>query len=266
MIDPVYFPHLEIQIAEHCNLNCASCTHFSPLAEPSFIDEDSFYSQLKQANRIFEGKCKSLKIMGGEPLLHPSVAKLLLLARDAMPKVKIMVQTNGILLTQMPDEFWTVCHDKDILIRVTRYPVNLEIEIIKALARKFDVNLKFHPEGTVVKSFNLYPINIAGTGDTDKNFADCRMKHRYVLIKDNKLFPCPIAGNAEHFNAAFGTALDCSEKNYVWLDQINSFADFSAFAEKSIAFCKHCQPSEYRRDIGWSHSRKNIREWTGNDD
>ena len=165
MIDSTYYPHLEIQIAEHCNLNCASCTHFSPLAEQSYIDADSFSNQLKKANSIFNGHCKSLKIMGGEPLLHPSIDQLLYLARQAMPETKITVQTNGILLSKMPSEFWIACNKNEILIRVTRYPVKLDIPAIEALAELYNTNLKFHPSDSIVKSFNLYPIDVNGAGN-----------------------------------------------------------------------------------------------------
>ena len=153
-----FIPHLEIQVAEHCNLNCASCTHFSPLAKESYIAKEDFSSQLKRANLIFNGHCKSLKIMGGEPLLHPEIAELQCLARKAMPEIKITLQTNGILLTGMSEEFWNSCRNNDIFVRVTRYPIKLNEDEIKRLAQQYNVNLKFHPEETI-KSFNLYPLS-----------------------------------------------------------------------------------------------------------
>ena len=262
MMNSEYYPHLEIQIAEHCNLNCASCTHFSPLAEPSFLSPADFRDQLRKADRIFRGRCKSLKIMGGEPLLHPEIDELLSLAREAMPSTKITVQTNGILLTKMTENFWRACRENGILIRVTRYPVKLDLPAISALAEKFQADLKFHPSDSEVKSFNLYPIDIHGTGREEENYCSCRMKRRYILIKNGKLFPCPIAGNAEHFNRAFGTELDCGGGNCADLDEIHSFGELEAFAEHAILFCRYCRPAEYRRDIGWAHSQKNITEWT----
>lgn len=32
----------EVQLAEHCNLNCAYCDHFSPIVQPEFLDTESF--------------------------------------------------------------------------------------------------------------------------------------------------------------------------------------------------------------------------------
>ena len=261
MIVTDFTPHLEIQVAEHCNLNCASCTHFSPLAKESYLSKEEFSSQLQKANQIFNGHCKSLKIMGGEPLLHPEIGELQRLARVAMPEIKITPQTNGILLTRMSEDFWNSCRDNDILVRVTRYPVKLNVDEIKRLAEQYKVNLKFHPE-EAIKSFNLYPLNIECQNDPADNLAHCKMKLRYVLIKNGRLFPCPIAGNAEHFNSPFNYNLGCCEQDSISLDDVHSFEDYARFAHQPLAFCKHCLPTQYRRDIGWTRSKRDISEWT----
>lgn len=257
-----YCPHLEIQVAEHCNLNCASCTHFSPLAEASFISSSEFYDELKKANAVFRNYAKSLKIMGGEPLLHPRLEELLPLARQAMPDMKITLQTNGILLPHMSEAFWAACHDADVQVRITRYPVSLDTAAIDAAAKAFGTSVKYHPADGVVKSFNRYPLNSHGTGDPEINFNHCRMKGRYVLIKEDCLFPCPISGNCEHFNRAFGQSLARSNADCLHLDAVNSFEDFAAFALKCTPFCRYCQPEKHERDIGWSVSRRVPEEWT----
>jgi len=33
---------LEMHIVDHCNLNCAGCNHFCPLAEPFYISLKEF--------------------------------------------------------------------------------------------------------------------------------------------------------------------------------------------------------------------------------
>ena len=35
-------PTLDVDIVSHCNLNCVSCCHFSPLAEPHFLSLDEW--------------------------------------------------------------------------------------------------------------------------------------------------------------------------------------------------------------------------------
>lgn len=257
-----FFPHLEIQVVEHCNLNCASCTHFSPLAEPSFMDKQDFYDQLCKAGKIFCGHCKSLKIMGGEPMLHPEIGALLGLARKAMPSERITLQTNGTLLERAPEGFWRSCSANQIRIRVTRYPVPLDVEAINALAVRYGAELTWHPDNSVVKSFNLYPLDVHGLCDPAESFRACRMKKRYVLIKNHRLYPCPIAGNSEHFARQFSLPVCCGEADSVSPDAISSFDEYAAFAEESIPFCRFCRSGAYLRDIGWKVSEKKLEEWT----
>ena len=38
---------LEIQIVNHCNLNCSGCNHFSPLADPYYMSLEEFEDNLK---------------------------------------------------------------------------------------------------------------------------------------------------------------------------------------------------------------------------
>ena len=256
-----FLPHLEIQVAEHCNLNCASCTHFSPLAKPSNIDKRDFYCQLQKANVIFCGHCKSLKIMGGEPLLHPEITELLYMARTAMPDTKITLQTNGVLLIRMTVDFWKSCSENNILVRVTRYPVSLDIAGINKKVVENNVDLHYHPSVTTIKSFKRYPLVIDGAGDANDNFSNCVMKQRYVLIKNYRLFPCPIVANIEHFNDMFNECLVRGDEDSVALDDIKSFEEYVIFARKAIQFCRYCNPAKHERDIGWKSSNRSIQEW-----
>ena len=91
---------IEIHIVNHCNLNCVSCNHFSPLAKPWFITKDSLQNSL---NLIQENipNVKHLILLGGEPTLHPDLLELCKIARNIMPNTEISVMSNGKNLTQI---------------------------------------------------------------------------------------------------------------------------------------------------------------------
>ena len=63
--------YLEHHIVDHCNLNCGGCSHFSPLADPWFEDFDTFKKDFLQLYDITHGNVGVIRLMGGEPLLHP---------------------------------------------------------------------------------------------------------------------------------------------------------------------------------------------------
>ena len=39
--------YLEVNLADHCNLNCQCCDHFSPIASETFLDFDQYVCDIK---------------------------------------------------------------------------------------------------------------------------------------------------------------------------------------------------------------------------
>ena len=77
---------LGIHVAEHCNLNCCGCNHYSPIAKSSFCD----LSVLKHSlDKLKSGKVlkmfKSIDLIGGEPLLNPDIVEVFKIVREAGP-------------------------------------------------------------------------------------------------------------------------------------------------------------------------------------
>jgi molybdenum cofactor biosynthesis enzyme MoaA len=55
----------EVNIVEHCNLRCRSCTHLSPVPPKHFVDPGALSSDLTTLARSYHANV--LKILGGEP-------------------------------------------------------------------------------------------------------------------------------------------------------------------------------------------------------
>jgi sulfatase maturation enzyme AslB (radical SAM superfamily) len=62
-----------VTLTEHCNLNCAYCGVFSPVAKESFYPVEIFKKECEQLARLTGGKIAEFKLAGGEPLLHPDI-------------------------------------------------------------------------------------------------------------------------------------------------------------------------------------------------
>ena len=99
----------EVALAEHCNLRCAGCDHFSPIAEPEFADIKEFERDFSRLSELFNGQAQEIHLLGGEPLLNPDIVLFLQVARKSFPQAIIDITTNGLLLKQMSEEFWTAC-------------------------------------------------------------------------------------------------------------------------------------------------------------
>jgi len=114
----------EISAVEHCNLNCASYTHFSPIAQPKYICLNQLESDLKALNNLVGDHLYGIKILGGEPLLHPNLASVIGVVRNYFPQKQLMLFTNALLLAGMDTYFFDACKAAHVSIVVTKYPIN----------------------------------------------------------------------------------------------------------------------------------------------
>jgi sulfatase maturation enzyme AslB (radical SAM superfamily) len=71
-----------VLLADHCNLNCAGCGNYSPLADERFYDVDAFRNECGRICDLTGGKIASLGFSGGEPLLHPRITDFFDIARS----------------------------------------------------------------------------------------------------------------------------------------------------------------------------------------
>ena len=134
-----YFPDftissLEVHIAEHCNLNCQCCNHYSPLAKEEFLDINIFEKDLNRLSQLTNGNISYLKLLGGEPLLCPNLIDYFQTARKYFPNSNIVLMTNAILLNKCDDNFYEALRKYDIEICLTKYPLKIDF---KAIEKKF---------------------------------------------------------------------------------------------------------------------------------
>ena len=108
------------EIVHHCNLRCKGCDHLAPIANEEFVDLNTFKNDLILMKKRFF-IIKSVGIMGGEPLLHPNLLSMLLIARKILKNTKIYLFTNGILLSSLNSDVWNVLRKEKIILVVTKY-------------------------------------------------------------------------------------------------------------------------------------------------
>lgn len=109
-------PSVEYSLTEHCNLRCSGCDHASPLLPEYFTPPAMIERDLTMLASVARLGC--VKLIGGEPLLHPQVVELAHLIRALPGKPEVQLLSNGLLLDRLPDESFR-SFDK---IEVTRYP------------------------------------------------------------------------------------------------------------------------------------------------
>lgn len=253
----------EINIAEHCNLNCVGCMNFSCIAEPELVDIEEFRRDFQRMGEIFNHVCDRIYLIGGEPLLHPETITLMKIARENFTYGTIELFTNGILLTRQKDEFWQACHDNNIGITVTPYPIKLEIEKIKSLAERFDVKFQW-AWGMKENSRDIFTkeaIILSGDRDARLNFALCIRGNNCITLSHGRLYTCPFAAHVVHFNRKFGQNIIITEEDYV--DIYKNFSAEEIFRKMAspVPACRYCRKEELPEDVKWRPSRGEISEW-----
>ena len=245
--------YLEHHIVDHCNLNCAGCSHFSPLAPQWFESIDDFKRDFEVLAKKSQQQIKTIRLMGGEPLLHPDVCEFMRIARILFPYSDIQIVTNGLLIGSRKEELLEACNKMFITVCVSQYGLNLNLqELLKGFIRV-----------RIDGKTNLYNIglDLNGTQNTQAVFEKCDLHfYRWFYFQDGRFYPCCISANIKHFNNHFNTNLpdnDCSISIHE-----HSIEEIESFLKHPIPLCKYCN-TEFRL-LSYSpfhQSNKEIEEW-----
>lgn len=253
----------EIALAEHCNLNCKGCDHFSPLAEPEFADVEETAKDFARIGELFHTHVSEVHLLGGEPLLHPELLPILRAARKSFPTAVIDITTNALKLLEQPEAFWLACRDNRIVIRPTKYPIPLDFTEIERRAAQYSVDYRYiGSTGSVTKTSNRYVLDPEGRQDGNRNFILCHRANTCVYLAHGRLYTCTIPPTVRHFNRFFGTDMRVSPEDSIDIYQAVSAKDIMDFLARPIPFCKYCMADKTIKGIPWGPSRKEIKEWT----
>ena len=113
--------YVEFHLTDHCNMNCGGCTHFAPMADRWFADVGRVTADFARLKVLFRN-IRHVRVMGGEPLLHPDCTRFLHVVREAFPDTRLELVTNGLLLGEQPESFWTACRETRTTISLSVYP------------------------------------------------------------------------------------------------------------------------------------------------
>lgn len=255
----------EIHAAEHCNLHCKGCTHYSPIAEKEFCDLEVLEKSLKRL-KDFQDICDHIHILGGEPLLSPQICDMMRLVRKYMDKTEIYILTNGILLLQpdkLPSDFWKTCRDNDIKIKVTQYPVSLDYKKIEDVCRDNDVDFHIHyNRGNEGVGWRETLLSEQGGGCMEyklKFFKLMKCQRRCFQIVGDKIYPCTRPAYIRHLNKKFNTSFKVRKADYIEIDKLKSNFQLRKKFLFAIPFCNYCPPGTTQTE--WAHSKCEKSEW-----
>lgn len=251
----------DVEITEHCNLNCKSCASMSPLATEEFLDIEEYRRDICKLAEIADGEMHHINILGGEPLLHPDICEFLNSTRELFPVGKIYLVTNGILLDKMDCIFWNNCRKNNITIAPTKYPIALDYGKLEDKAHRMGVEFRYFGE---IKKYGgwIHPtLDLKGFRNENHSFLHCWQANNCSVLEHGKLYPCPVIPNIKHFNKRFGKNLPISKRDYLDIYKVQSLDEIMNFYCHSVPFCRFCNTFK-NYECDWGKSKQSIEEWT----
>lgn len=252
--------HIDYHVTDHCNLNCAGCNQFGTLAKPWFIPLEQVQEewQLIHDKNIEIGR---IHILGGEPLLHPDLDKILIFLRELFPQIGIVVYTNGLLLPRLKEKLLPIFKDYNIVLFLSEYPnVNVNYNEIK---RGFPA-----VEGYRVKNFMSVSLHTNPDFDNDKSFNSCNhnILWKCRLLKENHIYPCSMIPNVNHLIEYFpelkDTALGRMDIEDNGIDvRTHTAEEVEEFLKHSVPACAFCNTMRAKNFKPWYPSEHKITEW-----
>ncbi|MCG8491572.1 MAG: radical SAM protein [Sneathiellales bacterium] len=192
---------LEVHVVHTCNLHCDGCKHYSNYNHSGRLDPATYRDWITGwAKKI---KPQKMRLLGGEPTLHPDLISFLYITREVWPDTSIFITTNGYFLDRHPLLFEAMkdtnarlsmsIHSNDLAYRAKTDP-------IRAAIRKHREESGIDLMETDVTE--VWTKNYHGTGATMKPYQDgapqeswkhCSAKN-CMQLHENRLWKCgPLA-------------------------------------------------------------------------
>lgn len=235
---------IELHVVEHCNLRCAQCCNVSPYLAERTMTVAEVSAACARVREVMRPTV--LKIMGGEPLLHPDLAGVLRAVRASEVAPRVRLFTNGLLLRTIDDATFALLDE----LTVSSYasaPVRREIlEETSARAQRFDVVLNVKDVSTFTTVLTARPNDDAAAQAT---YDTCWLRHRCLVVRGGVFYKCTRAAYHADFHAKVSLEahrdLD-AEATQRALGIPLADPDFAAraaaylSAKEPIASCRHC--------------------------
>ncbi len=253
--------NFEVNLVEHCNLNCQSCNHFSPLAEKKFLNCEQIELDLKQINKLLGSNIGKVMLLGGEPLLHPRLHDLLKIFRGLLPEASIDVVTNGLLIPKMNKEFWELVNNLQIGLSVTKYPINFDYADCEKIAEKNGVHISYGHLSEAIKTTYHLPLKDKAEFNPYDMYMKCSHANECVVLREGMLYTCPLAANVQHYNKYFNKHIPEGKEVSIDIYKVGSWQEIEEFLKRPNKMCAYCDIYHYTYNIPWAISKRDISEW-----
>lgn len=250
---------LEIHIVDHCNLRCHACCSLSPYLPKWTINPADLAHDLELARHALSPQY--LKLVGGEPLLHPALDECLDIARRSDVAPVVSVTTNGFLLPRMTDRFWLRVQALTISL-YPQPPLPAEtIALIKKRAAGHGIPINWKKQDEFVQMDLAEPRTDAALNE--EIYAGCWLRRRCHIVSQGRFYTCT---RPPHFETFFGQGSGFLDDGLVLDTQPDMASRLRNYLQRPepLRACSLCRggnaPSEPNRQMPAGEIQTAVRE------
>ena len=235
-----YIDHLEFHLTNRCNLNCKGCDHYVPII-PSAKEVD--YNRLKKdlsQLRTKIGYIGDIDILGGEPFLSDNLSDCIYFVRGLYPYSRILIVTNGILVSQMGEKVMKAIKENNAYLMVTQY---YTISSIYSGVFSFctESGIKVIPDSHIARFFKKSLLSLEKKRDYEgtilSNYTSCGC----TTLEEGRLYACSTLAFTHYYNDRYSTnyPLTIRDGIDIYDDAISGF-DIYKFLKTPKEMCAYC--------------------------
>jgi organic radical activating enzyme len=252
-----YLPYVEFHLADHCNLNCKGCAHYSNLLEkPVFLGVESFQNDFEQLSKLYTiGK---IRLLGGEPLLNSNLVDIIRIIRRMDNVSNLRILTNGLIFSDLPKTTLEAMSYYDCQLSFSPYaPTIKQKERIERICESYEITFSWTPP--IEKFRKFLTANIENNPYDALQNCICGFSS---FVYDGHISRCPtIPLTIKYFNKRFNTDFKSDEVYDLYhIDDPWAMVE-KLYSDEPADFCKYCSDtiSEYPWTCGRIHPQ--MEDW-----
>ena len=228
--------YLEYSVANHCNLRCKGCSHYSNLVrKPEFGNLDGFRKNLARLKELFD-HVEVIRLLGGEPFLNPELGAFVTAAREAYPEAALSVVSNGLLIPKVKEEILETIRRNNAMVQISNYPPTVRMG--DAIRKKLEgCGVRYSISRPILK----FQYEVGGkAGNGRRNYRHCSLLQDHLLSDDGRLCLCTNPVVYEENRERLDTKREVSKKDWIDIHRVEDGCKALRRLHQPVPFCRYC--------------------------
>lgn len=254
--------YVELHVVDKCNLNCKACSHLATHVKEDYDHFDSFKRDLFRLRELFDD-VKTIRLLGGEPLLAPNVDAYMEYARKLFPNSHIELATNGLLFPRVEERIFDAIRENRIVVNITLYPPTYAAR--EAIASVLKAHKIYYVVSEPVHTFRR-KFCPQGKQDAKKAFQECTVGYECTFLYEGKLSLCSSTVAAKYFTEYYGMDTKFGDYYLDIHDPDMTAEKIQLFLSKENGACSFCgKMSELPWGVCEAGKPISLKDWLSDD-